>query len=130
MIGDLLDVVAAGLAAGAAAGAKDTASVAVKDAYAGLVGGIRRRFGAKAAERLEDAARDDAAPDKHRRIRDELARALDEAALEPDDELVAAARTLLDRTGGKYTVDVRESQGVQVGDHNSMTLNFGPHPPR
>ncbi|MFD8497844.1 RIP homotypic interaction motif-containing protein [Amycolatopsis sp. NPDC059657] len=130
MLGDLLDVVAAALAAGAAAGAKDTASLAVKDAYAGLVDGARRRFGAKVAEQLEEAAHDDAAPGKEQRIRDELARALDGAVLEPDDELVAAARTLLDRASGKFIVDVRESQGVQVGDHNSMTLNLRPPAPR
>ncbi|EME55034.1 RIP homotypic interaction motif-containing protein [Amycolatopsis decaplanina] len=130
MVGELLYLVAAGLVAGAAAGAKDTASLAVKDAYAGLVDGARRRFGAKVAAQLEEAAHDDAAPDKEQRVRDELVRALDGAALEPDDELVATARTLLDRVGGKFTVDVRESQGVQVGDHNSMTLNFGPPAPR
>lgn len=130
MLGDLLDVVAAGLAAGAATAAKDTASLAVKDAYASLVAGVRRRFGVTVAGRLEEAARDDAAPDTEQRIRDELVRALDGAVLEPDDELVVAARALLDRAGGKFTVDVRESQGVQVGDHNSMTLNFGPRPPQ
>jgi RIP homotypic interaction motif (RHIM)-containing protein len=133
MVGDLLDVVAAALASGAAVGAKDTASLAVKDAYTGLVGGLRRRFGAKVAAELDEAVRDDSAPDRERRIRAELARALDGAALEPDDELVAAAQVLLDRTGwagGKFTVDARESQGVQVGDHNSMTLNFGPRSPQ
>ena len=130
MLEDLLDVIAAGLAAGAAAGAKDTASLAVKDVYASLVDGMRRRFGAQAAEQLEQASHDDAAPDKQRRIRDELARALDGVVLEPDDELVLAARTLLDRVGGKFAVDARESQGVQVGDHNSMTLNFGSNPSR
>jgi hypothetical protein len=130
MVGEVLDVVVAGLAAGAAAGAKDTASLAVKDAYAGLVGGLRRRFGAKVAEKLEDAAHDDSAPDREQRIRDELVRALDGAAFAPEDELVTAARVLLDRAGGKFTVDARESQGVQVGDHNSMTVNLGPRPPR
>ncbi len=85
---------------------------------------------AQAAEQLEQASHDDAAPDKQRRIRDELARALDGVVLEPDDELVLAARALLDRAGGKFAVDARESQGVQVGDHNSMTLNFGSTPSR
>ncbi|KFZ77966.1 hypothetical protein ED92_33205 [Amycolatopsis sp. MJM2582] len=128
MVGDLVDVVAAALVAGAAVGAKDTASLAVKDAYGGLVGGLRRRLGRKAAEELEEAARDDSVPDREQRIRAELARALDGVDLEPDDELVAAARDLLDRpgsAGGKFAVDAREAQGVQVGDHNSMTLNFG-----
>ena len=36
---------------------------------------------------------------------------------------------LVDAAGsqsGKYTVDVRGSQGVQVGDHNTQTNTFGP----
>lgn len=133
MLGEALDVVAAALAAGAVAGAKDTASLAVKDAYGGLVGGLRRRLGTKAAAELDEAARDDSAPGREERIRAELARALDGTELAPDDELVSAARAVLERTGsagGKFAVEVREAQGVQVGDHNSMTLNFGPHSPR
>lgn len=29
---------------------------------------------------------------------------------------------------GKYHVTVKDSQGVQVGDHNTMTLNLGGTP--
>jgi hypothetical protein len=43
-------------------------------------------------------------------------------AAEPDEELVAAARSLLALT--KYQVDIKDSQGIQVGDNNTMTLNF------
>jgi hypothetical protein len=43
-------------------------------------------------------------------------------AAEPDEELVAAARLLLALT--RYQVDIKDSQGIQVGDNNTMTLNF------
>ena len=38
---------------------------------------------------------------------------------------------LVDEAGsrtGKYAVTVRDSQGVQVGDHNTQTNTFGPRP--
>ncbi|ONI86675.1 hypothetical protein ALI22I_23890 [Saccharothrix sp. ALI-22-I] len=132
MVGDVLDVVVAGLTAGAAAGVKDTASLAVKDAYAGPVGGLRRRSGPAVAKELHDAAHDDSALDREQRVREQLLRALDGASTTPDDGLVIAARDVLDRLGpaGKYTVDAREAQGVQIGEHNSMTLNPGPRPGR
>lgn len=47
---------------------------------------------------------------------------------------LAAAQALLrlvDEAGaraGKYAVLVSDSQGVQVGDHNTQTNTFGPRP--
>jgi hypothetical protein len=59
---------------------------------------------------------------------------LAEAAAGQDADLLAAAQallSLLDAAGaraGKYTVDVRGAQGVQVGDYNRQDNAF--HPPR
>jgi uncharacterized protein YmfQ (DUF2313 family) len=47
-----------------------------------------------------------------------------------DAQLIAAAQrvmALVDESGsqsGKYLVDLREAQGVQVGDHNTQTNTF------
>jgi hypothetical protein len=60
-----------------------------------------------------------------------LARELEQAGAARDADLVAAARDLmklLDVSGsreGKYTVSVRDSQGVQVGDGNAQVNYFG-----
>ena len=55
----------------------------------------------------------------------ELAR----AGADGDGDLIAAAKALLELAGqagaaGKYTVDARGAQGVQVGDHNRQDNVF------
>ncbi|MDQ3403430.1 MAG: hypothetical protein M3548_08540 [Actinomycetota bacterium] len=113
-----------------AAEAKDTVSLAVEDACADLIDGARRRFGARFVEQLEQARQGDATPDEEQRTRDDLIRPVDGMTLGPNDELFAAARSLLDRAGGTFTVDVGESQGVWVGARTSTTSNSGPRPAR
>ena len=55
---------------------------------------------------------------------------LGEAGADRDRDLVAAAQALMslvDEAGaraGKYTVDVRDAQGVQIGDHNRQDNVF------
>ena len=55
---------------------------------------------------------------------------LAEAGADRDGDLIAAAKALLDLVGeageraGKYTVDVRGAQGVQIGDHNRQDNVF------
>lgn len=128
---DPITLVVTALAAGAASGVQDTASAAVKDAYASLKALVLKRFtGRVAAERVlakhEDAPQDWQEP---------LAKELAEAGADRDSDLVAAAQammSLVDAAGsraGKYTVDVRGAQGVQVGDHNTQDNIFhsGPH---
>jgi hypothetical protein len=59
-----------------------------------------------------------------------LADALAGVQISPDDELVTAAQAVLaqlDPIGtqtGKYIVDARGAQGVQIGDNNTMTLHL------
>ncbi|WP_236594770.1 RIP homotypic interaction motif-containing protein [Saccharothrix sp. 6-C] len=111
-----VDLVVAALAAGAAAGVTDTASTAVKDAYRGLKSLTRRalRRGGVAQEPTDPV---------------ELKAALTAADAGADVELVAAARRVLELAdpagAAKYHVDAHDNQGVQIGDGNTMTLNFG-----
>ncbi|GAA1308068.1 RIP homotypic interaction motif-containing protein [Saccharothrix xinjiangensis] len=119
-----VDFVMAAVAAGAAAGLTDTASAAVRDSYSALkrlvVKGARREgVEPVTEEQVED-------PGEHVRVRE----ALEAAGVAADSELVAAARRVLEAADpqgahqGKYTVDLRDSKAVQVGDHNTMNVTF------
>ena len=118
------EVVVAALEAGLAAGVKDSATIAVKDSYAALAAAVRKILSLKAPYRDADVVE---APAERR---DELVTALTEAGIDAKSDLVEQAHRLLtavDPTGsraGKYSVQVRDSKGVQVGDNNTMTLNF------
>ncbi|MGW3958489.1 RIP homotypic interaction motif-containing protein [Amycolatopsis sp. NPDC005003] len=105
---EAVELVVTALAAGAAAGAKDTATTAVKDAYAGLKSGVRRLLG-----------RDELPDDP-----EELAAELTEANVGDDAEVLEAARAVLRETEphGKYHVTVTDSKGVQIGDGNTMNV--------
>jgi hypothetical protein len=105
---EAVELVVTALAAGAAAGAKDTATAAVKDAYAGLKSGVRRLIG-----HLPDDP-------------EELAAELAAANVGDDAEVLEAARAVLREADpdGKYHVTVTDSKGVQIGDGNTMNLDF------
>jgi hypothetical protein len=89
---------------------KDTASAAVKDSYTALVTGTRRVL-ARRKPHADLEALDDP---------EELAAALTAAGLEVQDDVVDEARRLLSLVGPKYSVEVHDSTGVQIGDHNTM----------
>lgn len=131
-----VELVVAALAAGAAAGAGETASTAVRDAYSGvktLALRVLRRAGsvppAVVAAVESDAVTvvDDASGAEQRR---ELAAALTAAGAGADDQLVAAALRLLELSdlagmrAGKYRVLLHGNKGVQVGDNNVQTNHF------
>jgi hypothetical protein len=127
---DPVSVIATALAAGAAAGVQDTASAAVKDAYARLRGLVGRWLAGKPdAEvvlgRHADAPQTWQAP---------LEALLADAEVARDPEVVEAAQALLalvDQAGaraGKYRVDLRGAQGVQVGDGNVQSNTFAAPP--
>lgn len=121
-----ITLIATALAAGAALGAKETASSAMKDAYAGLKALAKRRLGGRPGTELLLA--------KHERVpeawREALVAELAEAGADHDLELVAAAQALMnivDAAGaraGRYKIDVRGAQGVQIGDHNRQRNVF------
>ncbi|MER5265773.1 hypothetical protein ABTZ99_27185 [Actinosynnema sp. NPDC002837] len=116
MVIESVDLVVAALAAGAVAGVTDTASTAVKDAYQGLKSLTRRALRRGGVTEVPTDP-------------EELTAALTAADAGSDVELVAAAREVLaladPDAAAKYRIDVHDNQGVQVGDGNTMTLNFG-----
>lgn len=129
---DPISMIVAALTAGAVAGAQGTATAAVKDAYGGLKTLVQRRFkgrasGETALEKYE------AKPESWRGA---LEAELVDVNADQDTALVEAAQqlmALLDAAGaraGKYQVDVRGSQGVQVGNQATQTNYFGTPPPR
>ena len=127
---DPITLIVAALAAGAASALQDGASAAVKDAYARLKALVTKRFANRPKGELVLAGHQ-AAPQTWEAP---LAAELSAAGAKGDADLVAAAQALMrlvDEAGsrsGKYLVAVRDSHGVQVGDHNTQTNTFGLRP--
>ncbi|HXL91643.1 MAG TPA: hypothetical protein VN969_22065 [Streptosporangiaceae bacterium] len=123
-------LILAALAAGASAGAldvlKDDAKEKVKAAYAKLHGLVRKRLSGRPHGELA-LAEYESAPQKWEGL---LTAELTEAGAAHDDDLAAAAKTLmelLDQSGaksGKYNVTIKDSQGIQVGDGNFQVNKF------
>jgi len=120
------------LVAGVAAGAKDTASMAISDAYAGLKAKLKtllanRKDGQLVLARYEESPQTWEVP---------LSAELAAAGADEDEGLVRAAQAVLsvaDEPGwraGKYTIQVSGGQGVQVGDRNIQHNVFGASPER
>jgi hypothetical protein len=118
------------LAAGALAGVAESATGAVKDAYSGLKRLVAARFAGKPAAELA-LAEYAADPDTWQAP---LAKALAETGTAADPAVINLARQLmemLDETGartGKYHVDLRGAQGVQVGDWGRQSNVFNTPP--
>jgi len=127
---DPVSLIVTALAAGAAAGTQNVVTDAVKDAYNGLKALVRRRLTGRAAGEVA-LAQHETKPDQWGPA---LEAELVDAGAGEDGAAVAAAQRLmelLDAAGsqqGKYLVDVRGSQGVQVGDRNTQTNTFGTPP--
>ena len=124
---DPISLVVGALAAGAATGLTETATGAVKDAYAGLRGLVSRLF--------MDRPTGKAALEEHEQnpqLRAALAAELEKAGAASDQEIIAAAQRVLAAVGpqsSKYLIDLRNAQVGLVGDHNTQTVTFG-DPPR
>ncbi|MGH3620728.1 MAG: RIP homotypic interaction motif-containing protein [Sciscionella sp.] len=123
---DPVSLIVAALAAGAVAGAQSTAADVVKDAYAGLKALVRRRFaGRESGEMVLE--KHEGHPEAWRGA---LEAELVEVDVAGDSAVVQAAQqvlALLDAEGfraGKYQVDARGAQGVQIGDQTTMTNTF------
>jgi hypothetical protein len=126
---DPITLIVTALAAGAALGVTDTASAMVKDAYAGLKALVRKRLGGRPGAELV-LARHEQAPETWQAP---LMAELSETGADRDRELIAAAKALLELVGeaggaGKYAVDARGAQGIQVGDHNRQNNVFNTPP--
>jgi hypothetical protein len=119
-------LILAALAAGASAGAldalKDGTKEKAKAAYARLRGLVERRVSGRPHGQLA-LAEYESAPQKWEGL---LAAELTEVGAAHDDDLVAAAKALMelvDQTGarsGKYNVTIRDSKAFQVGDRNVL----------
>jgi hypothetical protein len=88
---DPITLIVGALAAGAALGISDTASSAIKDAYAGLKALVRKRLGGRPDAELV-LAKHEQAPETWRAP---LMAELDEAGTGHDADLVAAAEALM-----------------------------------
>jgi hypothetical protein len=128
---DPITLIVAALAAGASAGTlealKDDVKELVKAAYARLRGLARTRVADQPGAELV-LAQHETDPQTWEAP---LAMMLTEGGAADDANLVEAARALMelvDATGtaaGKYNVTIRDSRGVQVGDHNVQVNRFG-----
>ena len=127
---DPVTLIVTALGAGAGSALQDGASEAIKNAYARLNALVKKRVAGRPKGELI-LAEHEAAPQTWQVP---LAAELSAAGAESDADLVQAAQALMslvDEAGmraGKYTVTVRDSQGVQVGDRNTQTNIFGPGP--
>ncbi|MFC8507349.1 hypothetical protein ACFU3J_10525 [Streptomyces sp. NPDC057411] len=120
-----VELILAALATGAAAGVSETAGTAVRDAYAGLRDALRRRAGGAAdpatRELLEAEEVEPGLWEARMRGR------LEETGADRDEEVLAAARLLLERADGpraRPEVNAEQAKGVQIGDHNTQTNHF------
>jgi hypothetical protein len=127
---DPVSLILGALASGAAQGVGDSVADAVKGAYGRLTHLLSGRFtGNQAAEvALAEHARD---PETWQAP---LAKVLDSSGASADPAVIKAAQdlmALLDESGsrtGKYHVDLRGAQGVQVGDSNQQVNVFTTRP--
>jgi len=123
---DPVTLIVAALTAGATAGAGEAATAAVRDAYNGMKRRLTARFSGRPAAEVA-LAEHETDPETWQAP---LAKQLVETGAVADRDLLAAAQqlmALLDETGsraGKYTVDLRGAQGVQVGDHTRQINTF------
>ncbi|GAA5154653.1 RIP homotypic interaction motif-containing protein [Pseudonocardia eucalypti] len=125
-----VSLIVGALTAGLASGLQGTATEAVKEAYAELKELVGRLFsdrnsGAAALEQYEQR------PEAWRPALEaelvEVDAGNDRAVIEAAQRLMA----LLDTVGaraGKYQIDLRGSQAVQVGNHNTQHNVFGTGP--
>ena len=123
-------LILAALAAGASAGALDALKDDTKDkakaAYAKLRGLVKKRISGRPHGELA-LAEYESAPQKWEGL---LTAELTEAGAAQDDDLLTAARVLMeliDQPGaksGKYNVTIRDSKGVQIGDRNFQVNKF------
>jgi hypothetical protein len=122
-----ISLILAALLAGATTGAGEAAGTAIKDTYAGLRDALKRKLAGKpAAESVIQEYTAD--PDNWEPA---VTAYLKQAGADRDEALVSLAQAVMahvDPAGsstGKYSVDLRGAQGVQVGDRNTQSNYFG-----
>jgi hypothetical protein len=127
---DQVSLILAALASGAAAGLKDSASLALKDSYNGLKALIQSKFAGKPeSETALSLYVDD--PFKYEKP---LREALAEVQIEHDQTVIEAAQRLLTLTQsqqsstGKYNTQITGNiQGYAQGDYQRVDMHFIDH---
>jgi hypothetical protein len=125
-----VSLIVGALAVCAGEAGKAAVSEAVKDAYKSLKTAVRTCLSGRASGEV--------ALDRYVQLPHQWAGALEAELVDvgaaEDAGIVAAARRVMELADpqgyatGKYQVDVRGGQGVQLGDHNSQTNTFGAPP--
>ncbi len=124
---DPVTLILSALAAGAAAAAKDTTALAVKDAYYELKAVIKKRFSDKPAAELALDQYEAKPQVWEAPLKDGLA----EAKIADDPAVIEAAQHLLTLVQpqqiarGKYNVQIANAKGTVIGDNASVTQHFG-----
>jgi len=128
---DVTTLIMDALTAGAGAALKDTVTQEAKASYTALKERVRRGFAGRPAGELALEQHEQQPAQDAPVLRAELVA----AGVASDPAVVEAAQRLmmlLDSAGsqsGKYLVDTRGAQGVQVGDRNVQNISFGAPPP-
>lgn len=125
-----VEMITVALAAGAGAGLKDTASVAVRDAYTGLKDLLKRRVGSHDDQAVRALDADETEPGVWQaRIGD----ALIASGAAGDEQVLAAARRLLaeaDPDKAKTLhINVQNNSGAVGEFHAPVTFHQGPPVP-
>jgi hypothetical protein len=130
---DPVSIILAALTAGAAAAAKETAGTAIKEAYEGLKGLLKKKLAGKAmATAVLDAHHEDP------KAADAVLRpALKDAGADADAALMEAARAILAKADPEGKIAVRyqlnvsgDVHGSVQGDHAKVNMTFGTLKPR
>ena len=125
-----LTLIVSALVAGATAALQETASQAVKDAYAGFKALIQKRFAGKPEAEMA-LAQHEKKPDIWK---EPLKDALTETDADKDPAIIEAADNLLkliqpQQIGiGKYNVQIGEAKGVVIGDQAQVEMTFSDEP--
>lgn len=118
------------LVAGATAALQETASQAVKDAYAGLKALIQKRFAGQPEAEMALAQHEKKPKVWEAPLKDALA----ETGADKDEAILQVAERLLklvqpQQVGtGKYSVQIGEAQGTVIGDQAQVEMTFGKEP--
>ena len=123
---DPVNMVLAALAAGTTAAAQDTASQAIKDAYAALKALMLKRFEKKpqAEVALVEYEKDEDTWKKP------LQKSLIEAGIDRDEAILQQAQSVLKLVNpqqaaqGKYNVQIGEGKGIVIGDYAQVEQHF------
>ncbi len=124
---DPISLILTALTAGAADAVKDTASQAIKDAYAALKQRLQQHFAGKhqAEVALEGYEQDAGTWQKP------LQKALEASGVHADQALLEQAQQVLKLVQpqqfaqGKYNIQIGQAYGTVIGEHNTVNQQFG-----